>query len=105
MTTRVTISVPDEIAARAAATGNSSRYFADAVRAQLAREHDREWMVAHSLPVDEEGVRKAGTVRRRASQRMTPDGWAAAVQGPDAYAAHLADLATPAQGSAEDQAA
>jgi len=95
MTTRVTISVPDEVAARAAASGNASRYFTEAALAQIARERDREWMAAHGIPYTEGGVPRAGATLGQARLRMVPGAWAAARQGPAAYAAYLATQADP----------
>jgi hypothetical protein len=103
MTTRLTISVPDDVAARAAEAGNASRFFTEAVRERDTRRSDRQWMTARQIPFTEDGVLKAGAALDRAKAAMTPEAWAAAAQGPAAYAVFVAGQdhrAGPATGDA-----
>lgn len=104
MSKRLTIVVPDSVAARAQASGNASRWFATAGLRLLSAEQylaaGMQHMAGMEVAVTEDGVRVAGAVLQAAEQRMSPEAWAALRQGPQAYRDFLV-----AQGSAAADAA
>jgi len=89
MSKRLTIVVPDEVADRAQASGNASKWFSTAGRRLLAGEQylaaGVQHMVSTGVTVSEDGVRAAGAVLQAAEQRMSPEAWAALRRGPRAY--------------------
>jgi hypothetical protein len=104
MSKRLTIIVPDQVADRAQASGNASKWFSTAGLRLLSGEQYLAAGVQHmtgmGVTVTEEGMRAAGAVLRAAEQRMSPEAWAAVRRGPQAYRAFLA-----AQGTAATDAA
>lgn len=101
---RVTISVPDQVLARAQASGNASRWFSTAGMRFMGAEHylaaGMQHMAGDGVTVADDGVRAAGAVLHAAEQRMSPEAWAALRRGPAAYRAFLAS-----QGAAAADAA
>jgi hypothetical protein len=89
MSKRLTIVVPDQVAERAQASGNASRWFSTAGLRLLSGEQYLAAGVQHmtgtGVTVTEEGMRAAGAVLRAAEQRMSPEAWAALRRGPQAY--------------------
>jgi hypothetical protein len=89
MSMRLTIIVPDEVAARAQESGNASRWFSTAGLRLLSAERylaaGVEHMAGTGVSVTEEGTHAAGAVLRAAEQRMSPEAWAALRRGPQAY--------------------
>ena len=89
MSKRLTIIVPDQVADRAQASGNASKWFATAGLRLLSGEQYLAAGVQHmagtGVTVTEEGARAAGAVLRAAEQRMSPEAWAALRRGPQAY--------------------
>lgn len=104
MSKRLTIVVPDEVAERAQASGNASKWFAAAGRRQLAAEHylaaGLQHMAGTGVTGTADGARAAGGVLQAAEQRMTPEAWTALRRGPQAYRDFLAS-----QGAAPADAA
>jgi hypothetical protein len=98
MSKRLTIVVPDEVADRAQASGNASKWFSTAGRRLLAGEQylaaGVQHMVGTGVAVTEEGPAAAGAVLRAAEQRMSPQAWAALARGPRAYREFLAAQGT-----------
>jgi len=94
MSKRLTIVVPDQVADRAQASGNASKWFSAAGLRLLSGEQYLAAGVQHmagaGVSVTEEGMRAAGTVLRAADQRMSPEAWAALRRGPQAYRDFLA---------------
>jgi hypothetical protein len=104
MSKRLTIVVPDEVADRAQASGNASKWFSTAGLRLLSGEQYLAAGVQHmagtGITATEEGVRAAGAVMQAAERRMSPNAWAAVRRGPQAYRDFLA-----AQGAAAADAA
>ncbi len=101
MTVKLSISVPDEVAARAQASGNASKWFTTAGTRLLAAESYLAAGVAHmartGVTVADEGVAAAGAVMDAAQQRLSPEARAAMKRGPRAYRDFLAaEQASPA---------
>jgi hypothetical protein len=94
MSKRLTIVVPDEVAERAQASGNASKWFSTAGRRLLDGEQylaaGVQHMVDTGVAVTEDGARTAGAALRDAERRMSPEAWAALRRGPRAYRDFLA---------------
>lgn len=94
MSKRLTIIVPDQVAERAQASGNASKWFSTAGLRLLSGEQYLAAGVQHlagtGVTVTEEGTRAAGVVLQAAEQRMSPEAWAALRRGPQAYQDFLA---------------
>src|SRR5690348_3117165 len=91
---RLTISVTDEVAARAQATGNASAGFTRAGERMMGAEQyldaGRQNMAAAGITVTDEGVARAGAALDAAQARLSPADRAALRRGPQAYKEHLA---------------
>ena len=100
MSKRLTISVPDEVADRAQASGNASRWFSTAGLRLLSAEQyladGVQHMAGTGVAVTEDGIHAVGTVLRAAERRMSPEAWAALRRGPQAYREFLTAEATDA---------
>ena len=94
MSKRLTIIVPDQVAERAQASGNASKWFTAAGLRLLSGEQYLAAGVRHmagaGLTATEEGARTAGEVLRASEQRMSPETWAALRRGPQPYRDFLA---------------
>lgn len=75
MTQRVTVSLPDDVAARLEAESNVSAYVAEAVRDRMARERTNALLAAHGFAVTEEGRQRARQRLADARDRMTTQRW------------------------------
>jgi len=104
MSKRLTIVVPDQVADRAQASGNASKWFSTAGLRLLSGERYLAAGVQHmagaDVTVTEEGMRAAGAVLQAAEQRMSPEAWAALRGGPQAYRDFLAAQGTTASDAA-----
>ena len=69
MTRKVSISLPDDVAAHLDTVDNASAYIADAIRLRRKSEHTRELLARHGITVTDEGVTAAGERLRAAEQR------------------------------------
>lgn len=74
MTQRITVSLPDDIAARITVEPNSSAFIADLVRARIASETVREALAAAGMHVTDEGIERARRKLRQARERKEQRG-------------------------------
>ncbi|MGW4462145.1 hypothetical protein [Micromonospora sp. NBC_01796] len=75
MTQRVTVSLPDDVAARLEAEQNASAFVAEAVRERMDREQTTSLLATHGFHLTEEGRREARERLESARGRMTAAGW------------------------------
>lgn len=75
MTTRVTVSLPDDVAARLETEQNASAFVAEAVRDRMSRERTAELLTAHGFQITDEGRATARRKLDEARNRMTPARW------------------------------
>ncbi|MGH3681782.1 MAG: hypothetical protein ACRDT2_16235 [Natronosporangium sp.] len=77
MTRKLSISVPDDVAAELDRVDNASAYIAEAVRLRRRRERTREMLERHGVPVTDEGVSAMGerlrALKDRRRQRRAGD--------------------------------
>jgi hypothetical protein len=76
MTQRVTVSLPDDVAARLEQERNASAYVTEALRERIVREQTMALLAAHGFEVTEEGKARARAELDQASQRVTPERFA-----------------------------
>lgn len=76
MTQRVTVSLPDDVAARLERERNASAYVTEAVRERIVREQTMELLAAHGFEVTDEGKARARAARDEARQRVSPERFA-----------------------------
>jgi hypothetical protein len=69
MTRKVSISLPDDVAAHLDNVDNASAYIAEAIRLRRKNERTREMLARHGIAVTDEGVTAAGERLRAAEQR------------------------------------
>lgn len=69
MTRKVSISLPDDVAAHLDTLENASAYIAGAIRLRRQSERTREMLARHGAAVTDEGVAAAGDRLRAAEQR------------------------------------
>lgn len=73
MTQRVTVSLPDDVAARLQHEGNASAYVTEAVRQRMNRENNARHLAAHGFTTTPEGRERARQRLAEARARMTPE--------------------------------
>jgi metal-responsive CopG/Arc/MetJ family transcriptional regulator len=71
MTRRISISLPDDLAAELDAVDNASAYIAEAIRLRLRRETTRHVMVNAGYQVTEDGVQRMRERVRELEARRT----------------------------------
>ncbi len=69
MTRKVSISLPDDVAAHLDNVDNASAYIAEAIRLRRKAERTREILARHGISVTDKGVTAAGERLRAAEQR------------------------------------
>ena len=72
MTRKVSISLPDDVAAHLDTVDNASAYIAEAIRLRRKSERTREMLLRHGFAVTDDGVATAGERLRAAEQRRRP---------------------------------
>lgn len=75
MTERVTVSLPDDVAARLHRERNVSAYVTDALRERMSREETARLLAEHGFVLTEEGRARARSALDAARARMTPERW------------------------------
>jgi hypothetical protein len=73
MTQRLTVSLPDDVAARLSQEANASAYVTAAVRREMARESTERLLEAHGFTSTAEGRAAARTKLDAARERITPE--------------------------------
>ncbi|MEV5823712.1 hypothetical protein ABUL04_04890 [Micromonospora harpali] len=73
MTKKITISLPDELAARLAEESNVSAYVAEALRRRIAGERTREILRKSGFAVTEAGVARAHAEIEQLKAGITPE--------------------------------
>ena len=76
MTQRVTVSLPDDVAARLERERNASAYVTEALRERIKREQTMQLLAAHGFEVTEEGKARARAELDEARLRVTPERFA-----------------------------
>jgi hypothetical protein len=69
MTRKMSIGLPDDIAAHLDNVDNASAYIAEAIRLRRRSERTRQMLARHGIAVTDEGVAAAGERLRAAEQR------------------------------------
>lgn len=69
MTRKLSISLPDDVAAHLDSVENASAYIAEAIRLRRRSERTRAMLARHGITVTDEGVAAAGERLRAAEQR------------------------------------
>ena len=69
MTRKLSISLPDDVAEHLDQVDNASAYIAEAIRRRRRREHTRDMLARHGIPVSDEGVAAAGERLRAVEAR------------------------------------
>jgi hypothetical protein len=69
MTRKLSISLPDDVAAHLDNVENASAYIAEAIHLRRKIERTRAMLARHGIPVTEEGVTAAGEKLRAAEER------------------------------------
>jgi len=69
MTRKLSISLPDDVAAHLDQVENASAYIAEAIRMRRKREHTREMLARHGMLVTDQGVAAAGERLRAVEER------------------------------------
>jgi hypothetical protein len=78
MTRRLTISLPDDVAARLDAEANASAFIADAVRQRIRAEHVNAVLTGDAVPVTAEGrTRMRDQLAVARAERARPEATAA----------------------------
>lgn len=75
MTQRVTVSLPDEIAARLQEERNASAYVTEAIRDRIAREQTARLLAEQGFTSSPDGRERARRRLAEARERMTADRW------------------------------
>lgn len=73
MTKKITVSLPDELAARLTREPNVSAYVAEALRRRVAGERTREVLCRSGFALTEAGVARAHAEREQLSASITPE--------------------------------
>lgn len=73
MTQRVTVSLPDDVAARLETEPNASAYVAEALRRRMAGERTDALLAEHGFVITPEGRERARRRLAEARERMTPE--------------------------------
>lgn len=73
MTQRVTVSLPDDVAARLETEPNVSAYVTDAIRQRMTGEQTHAMLAAHGFVITPEGRERARRRLAEARERMTPE--------------------------------
>jgi hypothetical protein len=76
MTKRVTVSLPDDVAARLDREPNASSFVAEALRERIDRERTLELLAAHGFEITDEGRARARALLNEARSRVTPERFA-----------------------------
>ncbi|HET8658331.1 MAG TPA: hypothetical protein VFM55_04945 [Micromonosporaceae bacterium] len=71
MTRKLSISVPDDVAAHLDNVENASAYITEAIRLRRRSERTRAMLARHGIAVTDEGVAAAGERLRAAEQRRS----------------------------------
>lgn len=69
MTRKLSISLPDDVAAHLDRVENASGYIADAIRLKRRSERTRALFASHGIKITDEGVAAAGVKLREAEER------------------------------------
>jgi hypothetical protein len=73
MSKRITINVPDEVAARLEREDNVSAYVTDAIRRRMRGETTREMLEAAGFRITDEGMQKWRERLAEGRKKMTPE--------------------------------
>ena len=73
MTQRVTVSLPDDVAARLSQERNASAYVADALRDRIDREETGQLLTEHGFDITDEGRARARRDLAEARRRVGPE--------------------------------
>jgi hypothetical protein len=73
MTRKLSISLPDDVAAHLDSVDNASAYIAEAIQLRRRSERTRQMLARHGITVTDDGVAAAGERLRAAEQRRRRD--------------------------------